>query len=180
MAQALIEKYFSAFTPQQLEKFDALHEYFHALPQDPQVYGIIHSDLQANNVRVQQGKLWAFDFDNCETNWFVSDLAIMLYFALWGADPARSHAEFVAFMVTHLVAGYRREHALDDAWIERIPHFLARQEMFVYVIINHNNQVTPATDLATLAPKQRALLQRYRHNIEQDIPYIESAYCPWD
>lgn len=163
-----------------LEKFDALLHYFHTLPQHPQVYGITHSDLQANNVRVQQGQLWAFDFDNCETNWFVSDLATMLYFALWGADPTRSHAEFVAFMLENLVVGYRREHALDDVWIERIPHFLARQEMFVYVIINHNNRVTPATDLAALPPKQRALLQRYRHNIEQGIPYIESAYCPWD
>ncbi len=28
MAQALIEKYFSAFTPQQLEKFDALHDLY--------------------------------------------------------------------------------------------------------------------------------------------------------
>lgn len=163
-----------------LEKFDALLDYFRALPQHPSIYGLVHSDLQANNLRVQQGKLWVFDFDDCEMNWFVSDIATALYFALWSPDPARSHAEFAAFVLENMVAGYRREHSLDNEWIARIPRFLKLQEMFVYVIINEYNQVTPHTDLATLPPKQRALLQRYRHNIEQDIPYIESAYCPWD
>ena len=163
-----------------LEKFDALLEYFHALPRHPPIYGLVHSDLQSNNLRVQHGKLWVFDFDDCEMNWFISDIATALYFALWSPDPARSHAEFAAFVLTHMVVGYRREHPLDDEWIERIPRFLKLQEMFIYVIINESNQVTPETDLATLPPKHRALLQRYRHNIEQDIPYIESAYCPWD
>jgi Ser/Thr protein kinase RdoA (MazF antagonist) len=162
-----------------LEKFDTLFGYFYTLPKHPQVYGLIHSDLQANNLRVQQGKIWVIDFDDCETNWFVADLATALYFILWEPDPARSHAEFAAFALEHMVAGYRCEHTLDAEWIEQIPRFLKLQEMFVYVTINAYNQVTPHTDLGTLPPKHRALLQRYRHNIEQDIPYIESAYFPW-
>lgn len=162
-----------------LEKFDNLFAYVHALPKHPQTYGLIHSDLQSHNLRIQQGKLWVFDFDDCEMNWWVADLAIALYYTLWNPDTKRSNAEFAAFVLENMVAGYRREKSLEAEWLERIPHFLKLQEMFVYVIINEYYQVTPQTDLATLPAKASALLQRYRHNIEQDIPYIESAYFPW-
>lgn len=33
-----------------LEKFDALQHYFQALPTDPHSYGLIHGDVQANNL----------------------------------------------------------------------------------------------------------------------------------
>jgi hypothetical protein len=63
--------------------------------------------------------------------------------------------------------------------MERLPIFLKLIEMNSYITILAYNQATLQRDPATVPPKHRALLTRYRDNIEQDVPYIESAYNPW-
>ncbi len=146
------------------EKCDALLRSVHALPNNQQVYGLIHGDFQANNLHVSNGVLWVFDFDDCEYNWFVSDIATALYFTLW--EP---HPECV---LENMLAGYAHERSIGADWNEQIPLFLKLQEMSIYTAITAYNR-------ETLPLKHQALLRRYRHNIEHDIPYIESAYCPW-
>jgi Ser/Thr protein kinase RdoA (MazF antagonist) len=85
----------------------------------------------------------------------------------------------IAFLLDHLLAGYRRERPLEATWIEQIPLFLKLQELWVYIAINEFNQMAQHGQLATIPPKHRALLTKYRQNIEQDIPYLSSAYNPW-
>jgi amicoumacin kinase len=162
-----------------LEKFDALMRHVYALPKDQQSYGLIHGDFQANNLRVDKGVLRVFDFDDCEYNWFVSDIATSLYFALWESPAKQSNDAFASFVLGHITAGYAREHSIGADWVEQIPIFLKLQEMCIYVAINECNQIALGSSLETLPPKHRALLSRYRYNIEHDVPYIESAYCPW-
>jgi Ser/Thr protein kinase RdoA (MazF antagonist) len=162
-----------------LEKFDALIQYFHALPKDQQSYGLIHGDFQANNLRVDQGVLRVFDFDACEFNWFVSDIATSLYFTLWERPPEQSNAAFGSFVLENILVGYTRERSLGDDWVEQIPIFLKLQEMYIYMAINELNQVADGTNIESLPPKHRDLLSRYRYNIENDVSYIQSAYCPW-
>lgn len=48
-----------------------------------------------------------------------------------------------------------------------------------YVRVTEYNQVALRDNPEAVPPKHRALLSRYRDNIEQDVPYIESAYFPW-
>lgn len=163
-----------------LEKFDALVAHLQTLPTDAQSFGLIHNDLQANNLRLHQGALTVIDFDDCEQNWFISDLATALYFTLWEKpQPSQSNEAFATFVLEHLLAGYQRERPLDSTWIEQIPFFLKLQEMWIYIAINQFNQMAQHGQWATLPPKHRALLTRYRQNIEQGIPYLESAYNPW-
>lgn len=163
-----------------LEKFDALLVYLQTLPTDQQSFGLIHNDQQANNLRLHQGALTVIDFDDCEQNWFISDLATALYFTLWEKpQPNQSNEAFAAFVLDNLLAGYRHERPLDATWIEQIPLFLKLQELWIYSAINQFNQVAQHGRWETLPPKHRALLTRYRQNIEQDIPYIASAYNPW-
>ncbi|MCE7981136.1 MAG: hypothetical protein DYG89_08090 [Caldilinea sp. CFX5] len=162
-----------------LEKFDALQHYFQALPTEPHGYGVIHSDMQANNLCLDNGTLRVIDFDNCAYHWFLMDIATSLYFTLWERPAGQSNAAFAAFVVEQLWAGYAREHALDAEWLERLPVFLKLIEMNSYVAILAYNQAALRSDPAAVPPKHRALLSRYRDNIEQDVPYIESAYNPW-
>jgi Ser/Thr protein kinase RdoA (MazF antagonist) len=65
-----------------LEKFDGLLRSLYALPKDQQSYGVIHGDFQAINLLVDKGVFWVIDFDACEYNWFIADIATSLYFAL--------------------------------------------------------------------------------------------------
>jgi amicoumacin kinase len=163
-----------------LEKFDALVAHLHALPTDKQNFGLVHNDMQVNNLRLQQGALTVFDFDDCVQHWFISDLATALYFTLWDKPQSgQSNEAFAAFVLENLLLGYTRQRPLDAAWIEQIPIFLKLQEMWIYVAINEFNQAISYTSLTAVPPKHRALLTRYKHNIEQDVPYLESAYNPW-
>ena len=162
-----------------LEKFDALQQYFRSLPKDPHVYGVIHGDMQANNLCLDNGQFWIIDFDNCAYDWFLLDIATSLYFTLWERPPKQSNAEFAAFVLEHMVAGYRREHILDGAWLDELPTFLKLIEMYSYVAINEHNQVASQNSQEDLPAKHCAMLRRYRNNIEHDVPYIESAYHPW-
>lgn len=162
-----------------LEKFDALQEYFQALPKAPHLYGVIHRDVQANNLCFDNGKLWVIDFDDCEYNWYLMDLAVSLYFTLWERPVAQSNAAFAAFVLENLLAGYARERDLGAEWIERLPICLKFVEMNNYVRVTEYNQVALHDNPEAVPPKHRALLSRYRDNIEQDVPYIESAYFPW-
>ncbi len=82
-------------------------------------------------------------------------------------------------MLENLWAGYAREYTPDMAWVARLPNFLKQIEMNGYITILAYIQAALQSDLAAIPPKHRALLSRYRDNIEQDVPYIESAYNPW-
>ncbi|MEZ4623183.1 MAG: phosphotransferase, partial [Caldilineaceae bacterium] len=162
-----------------LAKFDALQHYFQTLPTDPQVYGVVHGDCQANNLCLDDETFWMIDFDNCAYHWFFMDIATSLYYTLWERPAAQSNATFAAFVLENLWAGYAREYPLDVAWVERLPIFLKQIEMNSYLAILAYNQAVLGNDPAAMPPKHRALLSRYRDNIEQVVPYIESAYNPW-
>lgn len=162
-----------------LEKFDALQQYFHALPTNPHLYGLIHGDMQANNLCLADETFWVIDFDACTYHWFLLDIATSLYFTLWEQPAEQSNATFAAFVLKNLLAGYAREHALGDEWIERLPFFLKLIEMNSYIAILEYNQAALRSNPETVPPKHRALLSRYRSNIEHDVPYVESAYNPW-
>ena len=172
-------------------RFEALLTWCRTLPSDASAFGLVHNDLQLNNVHLDRGDhvdrrasdarhtLTAFDFDNCEHNWFASDIATALYFTMWEQHPGHSNAGFAGWMLEHFLEGYARERPLEPFWIEQIPMFLKMQEMRVYLIISQQYRDTFKPEPDALQLKLRALLDRYRQNIEQGIPYIESAYNPW-
>jgi amicoumacin kinase len=162
-----------------LEKFDALQHYLHVLPKDRHAYGVIHGDFQANNLLVDKGLLRVIDFDNCEYNWFVMDIATSLYFTLWERPAEQSNAAFASFVLENMLVGYAREHSLGPEWVEQIPHFLKVVEMNIYIAIHEHNQAVLQSHPEAVPPKHRALLSRYRYQIEQDVPYLESACNPW-
>ncbi|MEZ4869346.1 MAG: phosphotransferase [Caldilineaceae bacterium] len=162
-----------------LEKFDELQEYFQTLPTDPQGYGVVHGDFQANNLCLDHETFWMVDFDDCTYHWFLMDIATSLYYTLWERPAEQNNAAFAAFVLENLWAGYTRKYALDDPWVERLPIFLKQIEMNTYITILAYNQAALQSDPAAVPSKHRALLTRYRDNIEQDVPYIASAYNPW-
>ena len=78
------------------EKWDTLMQHLHTLPRDGDAYGLIHGDLQANNIVVADDRLTVIDFGACEESWFVRDIAIALYFYLWEPHPGQSNHSFAS------------------------------------------------------------------------------------
>ncbi|MHC4953201.1 MAG: phosphotransferase enzyme family protein [Planctomycetota bacterium] len=106
------------------------------LPREAGAYGAIHTDLHSHNIFWHDGEPRVFDFDDMLEFWFVSDLAIVLYYALlgpvWHADDRQADFDQLRDLV---LRGYRSEHALPEWSYEVLPHFFALREQTLRAVI---------------------------------------------
>ena len=84
-----------------------VHAELAKLPNTPDVYGLIHADLHPHNVLVQDGNLFAIDFDDCGFGWHYYDIAVALH-------QARDNERFNQ-LEHSLLEGYRSLRPLPDA-----------------------------------------------------------------
>lgn len=159
-----------------IEKFEDIKNQIIALPKDIDSYGLIHGDFTPINFLVDDEKIYVYDFDDCEYNWFIMDVAKALYYSMW-RDPetraVKDNKGYADYFLSNFITGYETENILQSHWIEKIPLFIKFYEIYMYKLA-HNE-----FDIYNLSPKVKEFFIRYKHNIEHDIPYIESAYFPW-
>jgi Ser/Thr protein kinase RdoA (MazF antagonist) len=62
-----------------MERLAQVAARLNSLPKSPDAYGLIHADFHFWNFAVSPTGLTAFDFDNCEYNWFVADLGTVVF-----------------------------------------------------------------------------------------------------
>ncbi|WP_067730785.1 phosphotransferase enzyme family protein, partial [Oceanobacillus damuensis] len=68
------------------EKWNTFISDSNKLPKDIHSYGMIHNDLHQKNFYLDDEDIILFDFGDCEYNWFVYDIAIVIYHALQTID----------------------------------------------------------------------------------------------
>jgi Ser/Thr protein kinase RdoA (MazF antagonist) len=146
------------------EKCNELYTAIERLPTTGDAYGITHSDVFQDNLKIHKGTLTLLDFQDCERHFFVNDLAVLIYFALEMPHRFKSYESYASAVAASLLRGYRQENELDPIWIERIPLFLKLREILSYTICYCY------WDMGNLADNQRTLLSLYRKNIEHNIP----------
>jgi len=113
-----------------------MRDHLSALPRDRESYGLIHNDLHPFNFMVDSGEIVIFDFDVCGHHWFMTDIGIALFHALW-AGPAGKSQSREAFAQQFLAAfrsGYEAENYLDDAWWQELPTFLAYRRLLLFTV----------------------------------------------
>jgi Ser/Thr protein kinase RdoA (MazF antagonist) len=148
------------------ERYRALMEHLHALPTSTRSYGLIHQDAHAGNLFVDgKGTTTLFDFDDCAYSWFTNDVAIVLFYAVMGAQDAPA---FTRTFMAHFLQGYRQEDQIDAVWLKEIPHFLKLREIDLYAVIHRSFDVDNLDD-----PWCANYMQGRRQKIEDDVPYIE-------
>ncbi|MFJ5965892.1 phosphotransferase enzyme family protein [Bacillus sp. NPDC093026] len=163
--QLKLRKYVPADQTLVFEQTDQLMEKLAKLPKDQDSYGLVHADLHHGNFHWDQGKITTFDFDDIGYNWFINDISILLYNVLWyPVIPYDDKAAFTAEFMGHFLKGYRKENELDDAWLKTIPDFLRLRHMLIYGLLHQ------AFDLETIDSNQKAMLTRFREEIEQQTP----------
>jgi amicoumacin kinase len=54
-----------------------------AIPATSSTYGLLHSDVNMDNIHIHNGRIQIFDFDNAEYGYFLQDLAVMLYDSIY-------------------------------------------------------------------------------------------------
>jgi Ser/Thr protein kinase RdoA (MazF antagonist) len=136
-----------------------------ALPTTPDHYGLIHADLHPHNFCFDQGKITAFDFDNCEYAWFVKDIAVLLFYIARGEARERRDEAAAAFLAPFL-EGYRELRRCDREWLAAVPDLLALQRSMNYALF-HQYRDPAVLDEATLDR-----WSRFRRDIEAETPVL--------
>ncbi len=144
----------------------ALLEYLHALPTDKDSFGLVHEDMHHGNFFVDNGNLTIFDFDDCQHHWFVSDLAMPLFYVMRNLTLNDQSPEFANHFFGCLMEGYNRENKLEKYWLEQIPYFLKLREMILYIII-YAEEAFEVNDWC------RAFITGRKERIEEGVPVID-------
>jgi amicoumacin kinase len=136
------------------------------LPRTPEDYGLIHADLHPHNFCFADGKITAFDFDNCEYAWFVKDIAVLLFYV--ARDEAREdRVAAVAAFLAPFLDGYRELRHCDREWLAAVPDLLALQRSMNYALFHQYRDPTLLDD-DTLDR-----WSRFRRDIEADTPVVQ-------
>ena len=144
------------------------------LPRPPDAYGLIHADAHRGNFFIHRGRPVLFDFDGCITSWFVNDVAIALFYAVLDAPPDRDPDDYGAWLLEHLLDGYRRESELAPHWLEAVPDFLKLRELDTYGLILHH-----LGEGHEPSPWDAGYMEGRRERILADVPYLNLAWGEW-
>ncbi|WP_142505285.1 phosphotransferase enzyme family protein [Melghirimyces algeriensis] len=165
--QLNLRKYVPEHQTQVMKKTEELMEKLHQLPKGKDSYGLVHADLHQGNFHWDKGKIITFDFDDIGYNWFMNDIAILLYNVQWFPTvPYEDREAFVRHFFTHFMTGYRKENDLDPWWYQYIPDFLRLRHMLLYGLFHQ------FFDLNDLKDEEANMLKQYRYEIENETPIV--------
>ena len=116
------------------------------------------------------GRITAFDFDNCEYAWFVKDIAVLLFYVARSEARGQREQAVAAFLAPFL-EGYREHRRCDREWLATIPDWLALQRSMNYALF-HQYRDPAQRDEATLDA-----WSRFRRDIEADAPVVELDFA---
>ena len=137
------------------------------LPVNKYNYGLIHSDLHHGNFHIHQNELIAFDTDDSNYHWFMSDMAVAYFYAIRHSGSGNDRAAFAKVFVPAMWYGYQQENKLDPSWFELFQTFLKLREYTCY------NMLHIKWDMDRLSQTQQERYDDYRYRIENDVPYVE-------
>lgn len=83
-------------------------------------YGMIHADLNANNVLRQDDRLVVIDFDDAGFGWYAFDLAV----AVWDRLDALTEQPRFDIVYRNLLRGYQSRNSSCESIVERVPLFM--------------------------------------------------------
>ena len=93
----------------------------------------MHGDIHPGNFHYDGKELTIFDFDDAAYNYFIHDLAMVLYYSvLFTPWTAEEKTDFARKQLQVLRKGYEYEHRLADSWYESLPLFLRLRDIGLY------------------------------------------------
>lgn len=136
------------------------------LVKDRESYGLTHQDAHGNNLFVDEaGQITLFDFDECAYNWFINDIAVILFYI---AQDAEDQTAFTQEFMSNFLRGYVQACPLDRIWLREIPNFLKIREIELYAVMHRD------FDVANIEDEWCARFMHDRKSrIENDVPFID-------
>lgn len=162
-----VRKYLPENDEKIIEKTEGLVARLKKLPIDGKTYGLVHTDVHHYNLLVDGDQITLIDFDDAHHTWFAGDIATILFYLPPLAQKPENLADFTRFWLANFQKGYEQEYRLEDWWKETYHDFLKLREMVTYVWINKK------LDMDNLDERQQQIVDRYRSNIEGDVPLVD-------
>lgn len=134
-----------------------------ALPTDSATYGLIHFDLELDNLVWQGSGIGILDFDDCARYWYAADIALALRDLFEdGFDPEHpSLAEFLR--------GYESERPIERTLIATLPTFLRLGELLRYARLRRSLDLPSAPGHPAWLAALRDKLDRYVNAYEASL-----------
>lgn len=156
-----------------IQKWEEYVDVLKTYPRNGEFYGMIHNDLHHGNFYLHDNEIVLFDFGDCEYNWFVYDIAIVLYHAIQtiNEDDIQLRKDFASDFFSTFMQGYFTENKLDTYWLSKIPFFLNYRQIYSYIYFVHYLSEEQKSE-----PRVKGILNGMRYRIENDVPYIDSSF----
>jgi amicoumacin kinase len=116
-----VERYLPESESIAKKKYKDICNHVNTLAKDRESYGLTHQDAHGNNLFVDEmGQITLFDFDECAYNWFINDLAVVLFYIVQDAEdwPA-----FTQEFMSHFLRGYVQACPLDSHGLKKFQTF---------------------------------------------------------
>jgi Ser/Thr protein kinase RdoA (MazF antagonist) len=148
--------------------WERMRVHLETLPRDKDSYGLIHNDLHHFNLMLHDGEITIFDFDVSGHRWFMTDVGIALFHALWPIPfhQLERREAFAAAFLTSFMDGYETVNHLDAAWLQRLPTFLKYRQLLLFTVFSDGWGAPDASSY------QRRWLQDTRRLIVDDVPVV--------
>ena len=156
-----------------VEKWGQFIKEIKSLPKNINCYGMIHNDLHQKNFYIYNKEIVLFDFGDCEYNWFVYDIAIVLYHAVQTIDEndLQGRRDFAIQFIQSFLQGYLQKNNLDSYWLSKLPFFLDYRQIFSYIyFLRFLNEEQKSNE------KVKDILNGMRSRIENDVPFLDIQY----
>jgi Ser/Thr protein kinase RdoA (MazF antagonist) len=143
------------------------------LPQTKETFGLIHSDIHMGNFFYEDGNIHVFDFDDAMYSYFVSDIAIPLYYSTWWKyreEALEKRSAFGAEFLTHFLKGYVSVRPMNLEWLERLPLFLKLRDYTLYGVFHKK------MDLSIGHEQENKLVAGIRERLIRNEPMVDLNY----
>lgn len=111
------------------------------LPRTPEAYGLIHADLGALNLFVEEdSSIGIIDFDDSCYHWFIFDLAIVIYSMARRCGHKTSQTEEAKWLAD-ILEGYRTVRPLHQKEVDLIPRFIDFACLRLFFWIEHHESL---------------------------------------
>ncbi|RBP04265.1 phosphotransferase enzyme family protein [Rossellomorea aquimaris] len=167
------KKYLSVQDGSIIEKGHKNKEMIRSFVETKDTFGLIHSDIHPGNFFYHEGDLHVFDFDDSTQFFFISDVAIPLYYSVWWKlrnENLDTRSQFGAKFLVSFLKGYLTECDIEEEWVDRIPHFLLLRDLTLYSVFHKK------WDLENLSDVEESLLSQIRDRLLHDEPIVDLDY----
>lgn len=161
-------KYLSKEDSVILERLNEVVNEINTIPRNKDNFGLIHTDIHMGNFLVIDDKLSVFDFDDSAYQYFISDIAIALFYLVF-MQKEEDQIPLANRLMPHFMQGYLSENKLSKVDYLKIPLFLKLRLIILYIVIFRTLDVTE-NKFANF------YINRYRDRIINNIPFINLEF----